>query len=83
MRQLGDGSAFVRDPGDDAAEIKKKEDLEKQLDPRKHQYLTMVFGGQRIEVPLSDFVAKHGDPMQYSHSDLKKYILRTWMNKNL
>ena len=79
MRSLGDGSAFVRDPEDDAAEARRKEELEKQLDPRKHQYLTMVIGGQRIEVPLSDFMVKHGDPMQYSKADLKKYILREWM----
>lgn len=82
MKKLGD-NAFINDPGDDADAARKKLELEKKLDPRKHQYLSMIFGGQRIEVPLGDFVAKHGDPTQYSKEDLKKYVLNTWMKKNL
>lgn len=83
MRKLGDGSAFINEPSDDAANMRRKEELEKQLDPRKHQYLSMIFGGQRIEVPLSDFIEKHGNPMDYDQASLKRYILKTWMSKNL
>ena len=77
MRDLGDGT-IVNDGNDADAERKRKEELEKKLDPRKHQYLTLVDGGNRIEVPLSDFIAKFGSPDQYDQESLKKYIRKTF-----
>ena len=77
MKQLGDG-IWINDGNDSDVNQRRKEELEKNLDPRKHQFLSLIHGGNRIEVPLQDFVAKYGSPEQYSQDDLKKYILRTF-----
>jgi hypothetical protein len=80
MRKIGDGDGaiYINDGNDADGEAKRKEELEKKLDPRKHQYLSLIHGGNRIEVPLQDFVAKYGNPDQYGQEELKKYILRTF-----
>ena len=77
MRDLGDGT-IINDGNDADANNRKKEEAEKNLDPRKHQYLSLIHGGNRIEVPLQDFIAKYGSPEQYNQDELKKYILRTF-----
>ena len=77
MKDLG-GGIWINDGNDADANQRRKEELEKNLDPRKHQFLSLIHGGNRIEVPLQDFIAKHGDPMQYDQDSLKKYILQTF-----
>ena len=77
MRDIG-GGIFIND-GNDANEKQRKiEEGEKNLNPQDHQFLSLIHGGNRIEVPLKDFVAKYGDPTQYGQDELKKYILRTF-----
>ena len=77
MKDIG-GGIFINDGNDADANNRRKEELEKNLDPRKHQFLSLIHGGNRIEVPLQDFIAKYGDPMQYDQDSLKKYILQTF-----
>jgi hypothetical protein len=77
MKDLG-GGIWINDGNDADANQRRKEELEKNLDPRKHQFLSLIHGGNRIEVPLQDFIAKYGDPTQYDQDSLKKYILQTF-----
>lgn len=80
MKKIGDGdnSVYINDGNDADAEARRKEALEKKLDPRDHQFICIINGGNRMEVPLKDFVEKYGDPTQYSQDDLKKYVIRTF-----
>lgn len=80
--KIGD-SGFFETPDDVARREREKAELEKNLDPRKHQFLCVVWGGQRLEVPLQEFIAKYGSPEQYSKEELTKYVINTWMKKNL
>jgi len=80
-RQVGDG--FINEPGDEAARNKRREELEKKLDPRDHQYISIIFGGNRIEIPLKEFIKAHGSPKDYQPSELRKFVLDMWMRKNL
>lgn len=82
MKKLNE-NIFINDPGDDEKSKREKTELEKKLDPRNHQYLEIWHGGNKYSVPLKDFIAKHGDPQQYSSEDLKKYVMQTWMKKSL
>lgn len=77
MKKLGE-NAFISEPGDEEEKNKKRDEAEKNLDPRKSQFICIVTGGQRIEVPLQDFVKQYGNPDQYSQEDLRKYVLRTF-----
>jgi len=76
MKKIGDG--IIKEGNDDSEEQKRKEEMEKKLDPREHQFLCVVVGGNRIEVPLKKFLEKYGSPDQYDQESLRKYVLRTY-----
>lgn len=81
-RQIGD-SAFFETPDDVAKREKEKLEKEQKLNPKDHQFLSFVIGGQRMEVPLQPFIEKYGDPTNYPKEELIKYVMNTWMKKNL
>lgn len=80
-RQVGD--AYINEPGDENEKQRKREELEKNLDPRKHQYISIIYGGNRIEIPLSEFIKAHGNPRDHDQSTLRKFVLEMWMKKHL
>lgn len=81
-RQIGE-SAFFDTPDDIAKREQAKLDAEAKLKPSDHQYLEVVNNGMRYSVSLKDFMDKYGNPTQYSQADLYKYVMQTWMKKNL
>jgi len=82
VKRLDDGSE-IRMPGDGDAEERRKQEALSKLNKNPRAVLAYVVGGVRMEVPLKDFMEKYGDPNQYSKNVLVKYVMDTWMKKNL